>query len=59
MQKKPKRNRRLETASLSRQSVEVRKRLLRFIVVGSGSFGVGFAAELHDFIRDDIKSLCP
>ena len=49
----------LEKASSPETTAEERKRLLRFVVVGGGPTGVEFAAELHDFIRDDLKSSYP
>ncbi len=36
-----------------------RQRLLHFVVVGGGPTGVEFAAELHDFLEDDIKDAFP
>jgi NADH:ubiquinone reductase (non-electrogenic) len=44
-----------ERASQPSASDELRKRLLRFVVVGGGPTGVEFAAELHDFVREDLK----
>lgn len=32
---------------------------LHFVIVGGGPTGVEFAAELHDFIRDDLAHLFP
>ncbi len=34
---------------------EERKQLLHFVVVGGGPTGVEFAAEIHDFIREDLR----
>lgn len=31
------------------------KRLLHFVVVGGGPTGVEFAAEIHDFIKEDLR----
>lgn len=36
-----------------------RKRLLHFVVVGGGPTGVEFAAELHDFITEDLRKVFP
>ena len=36
-----------------------RNRLLRFLVVGGGPTGVEFAAELHDFLEDDLRKWYP
>ncbi|MCX7877859.1 MAG: FAD-dependent oxidoreductase [Ignavibacteria bacterium] len=44
-----------ENASLPGLSEEKRKAYLRFIVCGGGPTGVEFAAELHDFIEEDVK----
>jgi len=38
---------------------EDRRKLLNFCIVGGGPTGVEFAAELHDFIRDDIRRHYP
>lgn len=35
--------------------LEDRQRLLHFVIVGGGPTGVEFAAELHDFIKDDVS----
>ena len=40
-------------------SDEERKRILHFVVVGGGPTGVEFAAELHDFVNDDLVKLYP
>ncbi|XP_059661994.1 external alternative NAD(P)H-ubiquinone oxidoreductase B3, mitochondrial-like [Cornus florida] len=48
-----------ERASLPSVSEEERKRLLHFVVVGGGPTGVEFAAELHDFVVEDISHLYP
>jgi NADH:ubiquinone reductase (non-electrogenic) len=34
-----------------------RKRLLHFVVVGGGPTGVEFAAEMHDFLTEDLRKL--
>ncbi|KAL5730645.1 NADH:ubiquinone reductase (non-electrogenic) [Ranunculus cassubicifolius] len=48
-----------ERASLPTLSEEERLKNLHFVVVGGGPTGVEFAAELHDFIRDDLIKLYP
>ncbi|GAU41587.1 hypothetical protein TSUD_271960, partial [Trifolium subterraneum] len=48
-----------ERASLPSVSVEEKKKLLSFVVVGGGPTGVEFAAELHDFVHDDLSKLYP
>ena len=48
-----------ETANLPGHSEEDRKRLLSFVVVGGGPNGVEFAAELSDFLREDLKVWYP
>eukprot|EP00258_Populus_trichocarpa_P039793 XP_024455812.1 external alternative NAD(P)H-ubiquinone oxidoreductase B2, mitochondrial isoform X2 [Populus trichocarpa] len=48
-----------EKASLPTLSDEERKRILHFVVVGGGPTGVEFAAELHDFVNDDLVKLYP
>ncbi|MGH2576106.1 MAG: FAD-dependent oxidoreductase [Ignavibacteria bacterium] len=44
-----------ENASLPGLSIEEKKRFLRFVVCGGGPTGVEFAAELYDFIEQDVK----
>lgn len=44
-----------ERASQPSINDEQRKRLLHFVVVGGGPTGVEFAAEIHDFIREDLR----
>ncbi len=44
-----------EQASQPGLAESERKRLLQFVVVGGGPTGVEFAAELHDFLRDDLR----
>ncbi|MGV8016758.1 MAG: FAD-dependent oxidoreductase [Ignavibacteria bacterium] len=44
-----------ENASLPGISHQERKDFLRFAVCGGGPTGVEFAAELHDFIEEDVK----
>ncbi|XP_020215449.1 external alternative NAD(P)H-ubiquinone oxidoreductase B3, mitochondrial [Cajanus cajan] len=48
-----------ERASLPSVSVEDKKKLLSFVVVGGGPTGVEFSAELHDFVHEDIAKLYP
>ncbi|CAL0303919.1 unnamed protein product [Lupinus luteus] len=48
-----------ERASLPSLSVEDKKKLLSFVVVGGGPTGVEFAAELHDFVHEDLSKLYP
>ncbi len=38
---------------------EDRDRLLHFVIVGGGPTGVEFAAELHDFLEDDLIKAFP
>ena len=44
-----------ETASLPGVTDEDKNRLLHFVVVGGGPTGVEFAAELNDFIQEDLR----
>ncbi|KAL3821531.1 hypothetical protein ACJIZ3_007436 [Penstemon smallii] len=48
-----------ERASLPSVSEEEKKRILHFVVVGGGPTGVEFAAELHDFVIEDLAKLYP
>lgn len=48
-----------ERASLPSISEEEKKRILHFVVVGGGPTGVEFAAELHDYVYDDLVKLYP
>ncbi|KAB1221884.1 External alternative NAD(P)H-ubiquinone oxidoreductase B3, mitochondrial [Morella rubra] len=48
-----------ERASLPTVSDEEKKRILHFAVVGGGPTGVEFAAELHDFVNEDLVKLYP
>lgn len=48
-----------EKASLPSISEEEKKRILHFVVVGGGPTGVEFAAELHDFVIEDLAKLYP
>ncbi len=44
-----------ENAALPSISAEERKRYLHFVVCGGGPTGVEFAAELNDFIEEDVR----
>ncbi|XP_052182986.1 external alternative NAD(P)H-ubiquinone oxidoreductase B2, mitochondrial-like [Diospyros lotus] len=48
-----------ERASLPTLNDEDRKKILQFVIVGGGPTGVEFAAELHDFVNEDIVKLYP
>lgn len=48
-----------ETAILPGLSEEERRTNLHFIIVGGGPTGVEFAAELHDFLEEDLVKLYP
>ncbi|PSS05755.1 External alternative NAD(P)H-ubiquinone oxidoreductase [Actinidia chinensis var. chinensis] len=48
-----------ERATLPTISEEEKKRILHFVVVGGGPTGVEFAAELHDFVTEDLAKLYP
>ncbi|XP_010538689.1 PREDICTED: external alternative NAD(P)H-ubiquinone oxidoreductase B2, mitochondrial [Tarenaya hassleriana] len=48
-----------EKANIPELSDEERKRILHFVVVGGGPTGVEFAAELHDFVNEDLVKLYP
>lgn len=48
-----------ERASLPTLNEEDRKKILHFAVVGGGPTGVEFAAELHDFVNEDLVKLYP
>ncbi len=45
----------LEQADIEHQDIDLRKRLLTFVVVGGGFSGVEIVGELNDFIHDSIK----
>lgn len=49
----------VETASIPGQSQAEQERLLNFVVVGGGPTGVEFAAEVKDFLREDIAKIYP
>jgi NADH:ubiquinone reductase (non-electrogenic) len=44
-----------ENASLPSLAAEERKKYLHFVICGGGPTGVEFAAELNDFIEEDVK----
>ncbi|OEL22002.1 External alternative NAD(P)H-ubiquinone oxidoreductase B3, mitochondrial [Dichanthelium oligosanthes] len=48
-----------ERASLPNLSEEERRKNLHFVVIGGGPTGVEFAAELHDFVNEDLAKLYP
>jgi len=48
-----------EKAVLPSLSEEERSTNLHFIVVGGGPTGVEFAAELHDYVQEDLVNLYP
>lgn len=48
-----------EKAALPSLSEEERKKNLHFVIVGGGPTGVEFAAELHDYIIEDLSKLYP
>lgn len=48
-----------ERAVLPGLSAEERKTNLHFVIIGGGPTGVEFAAELHDFIQEDIVKIYP
>ncbi|KAL0916984.1 hypothetical protein M5K25_014540 [Dendrobium thyrsiflorum] len=48
-----------EKASLPNLNEEERKKNLHFVVIGGGPTGVEFAAELHDFVQEDLSKLYP
>lgn len=48
-----------EQAAQPTTSPELRKRLLHFVVVGGGPTGVEFAAEMYDFLDEDLRKSYP
>ncbi|KAK9714767.1 hypothetical protein RND81_06G118400 [Saponaria officinalis] len=48
-----------EKATLPTLSDDDRKKVLHFVVVGGGPTGVEFAAELHDYVNEDLGRLYP
>ncbi|KAF1336683.1 Nadh-ubiquinone oxidoreductase, partial [Globisporangium splendens] len=56
------RNKILENFEMATQpgiSVEEKKQLLHFVVVGGGPTGVEFCAELYDFLQQDLVRMYP
>jgi NADH:ubiquinone reductase (non-electrogenic) len=49
----------LEMASAPGLDAAERTRLLTYVVVGGGPTGVEFAAELHDFMHEDLAAVYP
>ncbi|RUS35221.1 hypothetical protein BC938DRAFT_474072 [Jimgerdemannia flammicorona] len=49
----------IETAAFAGQPEEEIERLLHMVVVGGGPTGVEYAAELHDFLKDDLVDWYP
>ncbi|XP_074561967.1 external alternative NAD(P)H-ubiquinone oxidoreductase B2, mitochondrial-like, partial [Curcuma longa] len=48
-----------EKATLPYLDEQERARILHFVVIGGGPSGVEFAAELHDFVTEDLAKLYP
>ena len=48
-----------EKAVLPGLTDEERKTILHFVIVGGGPTGVEFAAELHDFVFEDLVNIYP
>lgn len=48
-----------EQAALPVTTEAERRTLLHFAVVGGGPTGIEFAAELHDLVRDDLRTTYP
>ncbi|KAF5200053.1 External alternative NAD(P)H-ubiquinone oxidoreductase B1 protein [Thalictrum thalictroides] len=48
-----------EKASLPNLSEEEKRTNLHFVIVGGGPTGVEFAAELHDFVHENLVKLYP
>ncbi|ORX46288.1 FAD/NAD(P)-binding domain-containing protein [Hesseltinella vesiculosa] len=49
----------IETAGFPDQSPEEIERLLGIVIVGGGPTGIEYAAELHDFLIDDLTDWYP
>ncbi|KAG0350173.1 NADH:ubiquinone oxidoreductase, partial [Gamsiella multidivaricata] len=49
----------VESAGFASQTPEEVERLLHMVVVGGGPTGVEYAAELHDFLKDDLEVWYP
>jgi NADH:ubiquinone reductase (H+-translocating) len=45
----------LEQADIEHEDIELRKKLMTFVVVGGGFSGVETVGEINDFIRESIK----
>ena len=48
-----------ERASIPNISEEEKRKILHFVIIGGGPTGVEFAAELHDFLVEDLVKLYP
>ena len=48
-----------ERAANPSVSEQIRRQLLHFVVVGGGPTGVEFAAEMNDFLVDDLRKVYP
>lgn len=48
-----------EKASIPNISEEDKRKILHFVIIGGGPTGVEFAAELHDFLVEDLVKLYP
>lgn len=48
-----------EKAVLPSITDEEQRSILHFVVVGGGPTGVEFAAELHDYVLEDLTKLYP
>lgn len=48
-----------ERASLPNLTEEERRKNVHFVVVGGGPTGIEFAAELHDYVTEDLAILYP
>ncbi|KAK2644210.1 hypothetical protein Ddye_019405 [Dipteronia dyeriana] len=48
-----------EKASLPNLTDEEKNKMLHFVIVGGGPTGVEFAAELHDYVNEDLVNLYP
>lgn len=48
-----------ERAAQPGTEIKDQKRWLHFVVVGGGPTGIEFAAEMHDFIEDDLRKFYP
>ncbi|KAK1308043.1 hypothetical protein QJS10_CPA09g01402 [Acorus calamus] len=49
----------LEKANLPNLNEEEKRKNLQFVIVGGGPTGVEFAAELHDFLTEDVGKIYP